>query len=400
MSMKNILYTIFALFTMLFSAAAGFAAPFFTGYAGALASLKPVKDSSKPNLTAQAFFAGQIDLSGVFLLRTELSVQTDNISANGIFHDTPASFRIDEISATARFTSSGMSHFVGLFVGEYESIGSDLFLQRQFGITPIGSRIAETWRGLSGTSIYPFSDIGLSYVMRMHSPKAAGIYVYTNDKEDLMNINMDVRFGAVYRYATFDVAAGMSFPIENKTDAGEKVFLLIRTMDLHTGFSLLLGNTRTTSLFLQGGVKKIRVKPAADEQVLKLEDLYFIIEPRFAAENFHLNFTLFNFPPESVTDELFYVLNPIGCNLAVYVDNLQLGTALLTSGVHATFSAGNTTLSNISHVSPDELSLQLAPFVSARIFGGTCNIAVKLDVFKLASWYDSFKFTAGYKVLL
>ena len=372
---------------------------YFSGYSGAVASINPVKNQKVPALTAQAFFAGQFDISGVFLLRTEISVETDNILDHGIFQDTPAYFSIDELSATTKFKTDSASHMAAVFLGEYESIGSDLFMQRQFGIRPIGSKMTETWLGLNGTTIYPFSGLGLSYMIRFLSPQAFAAYFYVNDKEDAHNLNLDFRYAGVADRAILDIALGMGFPIETKDAAGEDVVLLIRTMDLHAGFSLLLGNRHTNSLFLQCGVKRLRLNPNEEEKVLRLSDLYFLVEPRFATKRLNFHFALFNIP-EDMANELFYVSNPLGCNLAIFSNNIQLGMFNLTFGTHITVSSPDTTLATINNLSIDNMSLQVAPFATTEVFGGTLNMAMKLDVLNIKKWYDSFKFTLGYKVQL
>lgn len=400
MKNTNKTVTIIAICILFFSSAISASAEaFFSGYSGAAITANPTETLQKPQLTGQAFFAGQFDLSGIFVFRTELSVQTDNIFSHGLFQDTPASFSIDEISVTTRFKTRTASHFFAIFLGEYESIGSDLFLQRQFGIRPFGSKIMETWLGLNGTAIYPFSGAGLTYTVRFQYPTALGAYFYVNEKDSLINLNTDIRFAGIFNNAVFDIAIGASFPIETKDSSGKNVFLLIRTMDIHSGFSLLLGNRYSTSLFLQGGIHKLRVNPKQNEHVLKLSDLYFIIEPRFVGKRLQFHFSLFNIP-QDMAEDLFYIQNPMGCNLTVFSDNLQIGMFNTTIGSHFTLSAQDKTLSDINTIRTENLAFQIAPFLSTRIFGGTLNTSIKLDVLDLKEWRDSFKFTLGYKVQL
>lgn len=386
------LFLVFTIFPL-------YADVFFSGYSGVAASVKPIKNQKKPSLTAEAFFAGQFDFSDVFLLRTEISVKTDDILSNGIFKDTPALFSIDELSASTKFNTDKSFQMASIFLGEYESIGSDLFLQRQFGIKPIGSMLSETWLGLNGTTIYPFSGLGLAYTIRYLSPNAIGTYFYANEKEDVLNLNLDFRYAGVADRAILDFAFGAGFPIETKDSKGEDVVLLIRTMDLHTGFSLLLGNRHTTALFLQGGIKRLRLNPNEEEKILRLSDLYFLIEPRFATKKLDFNFTLFNIP-QKMAEDLFYISNPLGCNLAIFSNNVQMGMFNFTLGTHITISSPDTTLNTINTLSTDSLSLQVAPFAQSQVFGGTLNVAMKLDLLHLKEWYESFMFTAGYKVQL
>lgn len=376
-----------------------FASIFFSGYAGTAINTQAVKNKKTPSLTADAFFAGQFDFSGIFLLRSELSVKTDDIFTNGVFKDTPAYFSIDELSLSTRFMTNSSTQIATVFIGEFESIGSDLFLQRQFGISPINSKLTDSIQGLNGTAIYPFSGLGGAYTVKFLSPQALGTYLYANTKEDILNLNLDFRYAGVAKRAVLDFAFGVAFPIETKDSKGEDVVLLIRTMDLHTGFSLLLGNRHSTSLFLQGGVKRIRLNPNEQEKVLRLSDLYFLIEPRFATKKLDFTFTLFNIP-KNMAEDFFYISNPLGCNLGLYFDNIQMGLFNMTLGTNITISSPDTNLTTINSISKDSLSLQVAPFVTSQVFGGTLNLALKLDILNLKEWYESFKFTAGYKAQL
>ncbi|MBQ7882272.1 MAG: hypothetical protein IJ312_06130 [Treponema sp.] len=391
--MKKIIFITFFLFFITFFS---FAATFFNGYTGIATSLQPNENSKIPIMTSQAFFAGQFDISGLFQLRTELSVDTENILEKGFFQRTPAYFSIDEISITTRFNANKSSHFIAAFLGKYESIGSDLFLQRQFGIKPINSLITETWLGLAGSEIYPFSGLGLAYMARFSSPQALAGYFYANKKDDILNLNCDLRFGGVGNIASLDFAAGVSFPVETKDQYGNDVFILIRSVDFHTGFSFLVGNRNTTSLFLQGGLKKLRLNPEADEKRMKLSDIYFIIEPRFIAANIHFYFSLFCIP-EEMCSKLFYIPHQIGCNLSIFNEKLHIGTLPLKLGTHITLSAPDVTLQNINELADNTLSLHIAPFTYINMFGGTLNFALNLDVLNIKEFYKSLKFTIGFK---
>ena len=101
-----------------------------------------------------------------------------------------------------------------------------------------------------------------------------------------------------------------------------------------------------------------------------------------------------------MAEDLFYISNPLGCNLAIFSNTVQMGMFNFTLGTHITISSPDTTLSTINTLSTDSLSLQVAPFAQSQVFGGTLNVAMKLDLLHLKEWYESFMFTAGYKVQL
>ena len=50
---------------------------------------------------------------------------------------------IDEFSIIKRGVLNDSSNYFSVFMGTYDPIGSDIFLQRYFGITPIASKIAD-----------------------------------------------------------------------------------------------------------------------------------------------------------------------------------------------------------------------------------------------------------------
>ncbi|MBO5236471.1 MAG: hypothetical protein J6B32_05110 [Spirochaetaceae bacterium] len=389
--------------TLLFfpSAKMLFAETFFNGYSGAIASIQPTEESLIPDMSMEAFLAGQFDIGGIFQLRTEISIETEDILDYGVFQDTPAIFSIEELSLTTRFRTDSTSHFITLFLGEYESIGSDLFLRRQFGIQSITPKITETWKGISGNAIYPFSGLGGSYVTKFAIPMALGAYIYVNNKDDVMSSSADIRFAGVYRYGAYDFSGGITFPFETQDATGDNVILLIRTVDLHAGFSFIIGKRYTSALFIQAGINRIRMNPneSKDEKVLKLSDLYFFVEPRFVTKKLNFHFSLFNIPVD-MAEDLFFISNPLGCNLTVFADNISLGKLNLCIGSHITVSSPDVTLEKINTLSKDNLALQLAPFISSNVFGGTLNIAAKIDILNISNWKESFMFNAGYKVML
>lgn len=405
---KRILF----IFSILIAICAQLSAASFSGFMGGGATVTPKDGSTMPNLNAEAFFAGQYSFADILLLRTELSVNTlDNILKEGVFQKTPAEFSIDELSLTLQSTLKELTMRTAFFAGEYESIGSDVFLQRQFGIPAIGSKMTETWQGLSGSTIYPFSGVGLSYVIRFKKPMALGIYAYgdqiasslttatdTNEEEKISAFNADIRFAGAWDNVTLDSAFGVHLPIETKLDDGTKVLGLMRYVNLRCGFTLLLGNSYSSSVFMQAGLSQITLNPTEDEKVIELSNVYILCEPRFITKHTNINFTLFNIP-KSMQEKLFYVTNPIGCNICISSNQVYIGGHNFTVGGHLTLGA-NFASNDSMEINSDSLSLQLAPFITTNIFGGKLNAAIRLDFLKLPTINDNLSFTVGYRVQL
>ncbi len=411
--------------------------------AGAGLSFQPIPNTILPELYTDAFFAGQFDISQNIILRADVSVYTDNILGDNILKNTPAYFSLDEVSITYSGFLGTLSHYLSAFVGESDPIGSDLFVRRHFGIPAFGSKIAETQRSITGTKIYPMSGIGASYILRLPFNMASGVYLYYNKTSLLQNVpvvpddtapaedpaetdaaedeveapvtpaepivsqmidneslNVDLRFAGAWPAVTLDFTAGFTLPFEKTDSDDQKVILLIRRADLHTGLSMLIGSSYTSSLLFQAGLIKLIFNPNEEEneKVLAFKDVYILIEPRFVAKNVGFAFSLYNIPPE-VSERLFYISNPLGVNVSIYTSNIQILGKPSQFGAHITLSVPESTI----QITPDMLKLQVAPFGTMNVGGGKMDAAIMCNVLGISS-FDTFisntRFSIGYKVQL
>lgn len=425
----------FLLFAMIIFVSPLFALmPFFTGYAGFLTDVGNDADSDSdvffdPEITADAYFRGQLDFGGNLLLRGEFFIEADDLVDQNLFEDPVAEnafFQIEEISATYRLASGNSSHYFSAFLGNFEPIGSDMFLQKQFGISPIGSYLTESWHGMSGASVYPFYGLGLSYVLHPKLPWALGFFFYANketvssDTEEAVvtNIlNSDVRFASVLSWLTADLSAGFSFPLENADDSGDQVILIVRKVQLHAGLDLLLGNKNIFSFFLQGGFNKFTLNPSSSssssDNKLSFSDLYFIIEPRLTLRQCNINLSVFNIPSESADDMLYLkpildsdstISNLLGANLCIVTDHLYLGNINFTFGIHTSFVFTDSVLAD-AIASPANImnwtkKLYVTPFAAMPVFGGEVKAEVSasvLDMMDLQSIKNALKASVGFR---
>ena len=384
---------------LLFSSPIVFSQTHFSGFAGVAGNIGTEKDSGKVQLTTDTFFAGQLDLFGKVQMRAGATVHTANLISQDVFQSIPASFTLDEFSLTLRLPCCHATRYLALFAGEYESIGSDLFLQRHFGILPIASRITETWLGLTDTVIYPFSGFGAAYVFKLRTPQAFGAYIYMNDRDDQSRINTDLRFGGVFPVITVDFSFGFGFPILIGDSGEETAVSLNQQIEFHAGTTLVVGNTHTANLFLQVGVNKVLLTTAEGEKPLQLSDLYFLIEPRFKADFMNFHFTLFNLPSR-VMQDLFFVSNPLGCDLAIFAESIHAGVFNFTLGAHFTVSAYDTTLDNFSDFTTSDLSFRFSPFAETPLFKGTLMSRFTIDFMRFEEMHKTIQFSLGYKVQL
>ena len=81
-----------------------FAATSFSGYAGGKLNYtaNPEAEEYDPDLKLQAFFAGQFNFTQNLWSHLEFSINTNDLLAQSIFHETESLFQIDEISLIAR----------------------------------------------------------------------------------------------------------------------------------------------------------------------------------------------------------------------------------------------------------------------------------------------------------
>lgn len=414
---------------------AGFVFPcgaetFFSGYAGAKSDIysnpAATDDDFDTQLQVQAYFAGQLNMTRSFLVRGEFSVQTEDIFSSGVFNDTEAVFCINEVSATYIKPFLGNTQYISAFFGTFEPIGSDVFLQRQFGMQPITSLLTESWLGLRGSYIYPFYGAGASYVIHFdRQPIASGFYLYKNHADNDENddqINLDWRFATSKSWLTFDFATGIGMPL-SRTYNNDDVILLINTVYLHTGLELLLGNRYRQSLFLQAGFEQVPLKSSDDKNELKDSEVYLLFEPRFTAKDCKIHLTFFNFPESLVeagshenvdTRKLIFIEDSLGLNLAIFTDNLYVKNKNISFGLHTTLSLPDRYLFDLNIKSLDELksllgtdtddagddfNVKISPFLSLPVMTGTLHMMFQANItdIKDDGWQKAVKLNIGYK---
>ena len=317
------------LFCLLFFIYTAFTYPYFTGTIGIGGKIQPEPEKF-PQVLMDSYFAGQFDLSKNLFLRTSFSMYTtESIFKDITFKNTESIFSLDEISLTYLGSFGQISHLLGIHLGEYEPVGSDVFLQRQFGIPSFASRLTESICGISRAKIYDMSGIGGSYVVKLPKNIAVGTSIYYNKTENFEtpeeddiseSFNTDFRFASAGRIGAIDLTFGLTMPMKREIvhDNGDtqKVILLIERADMHAGLTAFLGSSNSSSLLFQAGFTKLIIDPSEenDEKVLSLNDVYILVEPRFVSKSMCISLSLFNMPKET-RENLFYVENPVGISL-------------------------------------------------------------------------------------
>ncbi|MBO4403806.1 MAG: hypothetical protein J5780_00525 [Treponema sp.] len=418
--MKKIIFIL--AFFLAGTAAFSFDMPFFSGYAGFLGDIAHDKDRKDfdAEFRMESFFSGQLDFSGNLLLRAEFYMATQDLVDSNLFEESEsenAFFNLGEVSATFKLSTYRSSHYFTLFMGSFEPIGSDIFLQRQFGIQPIGARFTESWHSLSGASVYPFYGTGISYVYHPENSGAAAIYAYMNKQtfaeETRKVLNADIRVARLFPNLTLDLSAGVGFPLENTDANGNDVVLLIQEVQLHAGFNILLGNRYTSSLFAQGGFTDFVLASSSEnsKKTISFSDLYFYLEPRFHLRKAQIHLALFNLPRDSADDMLYLkeiinsdstINNLLGVNLCTVTDNLYIGNTNFTFGIHSSYMVTNADLEEFKKdfkaIKNWDMKLYITPFLSVPVLGGTMNGSFTVNVFNLKNdIHSSLMGTVGFK---
>lgn len=394
---------IFLAAVILSFAASLFAEPAFSGYSGGklnYASNPESTESYDPDLTLQAFFQGQFNFSQNLWGRLEFSIDTGDFLSKELFHETDASFKIDELSLTLKSRSDSDANYFSIFMGTYDPIGSDVFLQRYFGIQPIASKITESWLGLAGSILYPHFGIGIADVKRLlNAPITLGGYAYFNHEDNLYYVfNTDFRFACVYRYFTFDLAGGIGIPLSNNNQ-GQEVIAAIEKVYWHAGTTILFGNNYTQSLFIQAGLFNVPFTKRNGTEVSP-DDIYLLFEPRFLLDSAHVNLTVFSLPQDTV-EQLIFVDDSLGVNLNIFGDTFSVGANRFTLGTNFSLSfTGKTFLDVIKPMEliKSEYNITMTPYVSTNFLSGELHtqVSVKFMKFGTARWYDAFTADIGY----
>lgn len=363
------------------------ASSFFSGYAGGKLNFNANPDSEEydPDLKLQAFFAGQFNFNENVWSHLEFSVDTGDFLNESFFHSTESLFEIDELSLIIRSPLNESTNYLSFFMGTYDPIGSDIFLQRYFNMKPIASKITEGYLGLAGSILYPQFGIGIADNIRFYnSPTSLGTYIYVNHEDaKFFVLNFDLRAACALRYFTADFACGIGLPLSN-TYQGDDVIVAVEKVYWHAGTTILLGNSYTTSLFIQAGIYNAAFNAGSSNTIVSPSDIYLMFEPRFLAETTHLNMSIFSLPPKTV-EKLLFVDDTLGVDLNLYTDNMMIGNNLFTLGSHISFSIIDKTFldfKDIQTLLDNGYNINIAPYISTQFLSGELHMQANFRVMK------------------
>ena len=356
-----------------------FAATSFSGYAGGKLNYaaNPEAEEFDPDLKLQAFFAGQFNFSQNLWSHLEFSINTGDLLAQSIFHETDSKFQIDELSLILRGNMYSCANYFSTFMGTYDPIGSDVFLQRYFNIKPISSKITESYLGLAGSILYPHFGIGISDVLKLYNqPLAFGGYLYVNHEDDDFYVfNADLRAASVLRYLTIDLAGGIGVPLADKYK-GEDVIIAVEKIYWHAGTTILIGNNFTNSLFIQAGIYNASFTKKENSSIVSPKDLYLLAEPRFLFGNAHLNISVFSLP-EATVKKMLFIDDTLGVDLNAYGEASTTGSNQLTYGSHLCVSFVDKNfydLKEIKEITNKGYNINITPYITTTFLSGELHL--------------------------
>ena len=379
------------------------AASFFSGYAGGKLNLGSASESEdySSSMKLQAFFQGQFNISRNIWGHLEFSLDTDNLFSESLFYKTNALFQLDELSLTSRQTLETITNYFSIYMGNYDSIGSDIFLRRQFGISPVGSKLSESWLGTAGSLLYPHFGMGIADVIKFPEPLCAGAYLYFNNEDaDCYVFNADARAAGVFRFFTFDVAGGIGVPLS--TTKYSDVFVTVDKIYWHAGTTLLFGNNYTSAFFLQTGVYNAAFQANDEGMIFGSNGLYLLMEPRINGKKIKMHITFYSLPQKAV-DELLFIHDTLGLNINIFSDNLSSESNSFNLGLHTSISFPGKSIMDMRDMGAymgKNTNIFVTPYITANLFGGELNSMLSLNlmpIFKGENLLKAMEINIGYK---
>ena len=392
--------------TLILSNSYLFAETFFSGFAGAKANINlgTSPETVDPKLELESYFAGQFNISSNIIGHAEFSLKTFDLIENSIFKATDSQFQIDELSLIFRSRGLNSTNYFSVFMGTYEPIGSDIFLRRQFGIQPIMSKITESWLGIAGSVIYPLFGMGIADVVHFSTqPLAFGIYTYINQEldNDIYIFNTDLRFAGVYRFFTFDLSAGIGTPLQKNSNS--ESLLVIKKIYWRAGFNMLVGNSHTTSLFMQAGISDIPFSKSETTFSFDPNTTYILVEPRFRTRSCQLNMTVFSLPQKTVNDFIF-INDTLGVNFNLFTDDLYFNNRMFLFGINSALSFPEKTFMDLAEPMKllENYNITVAPYVETKFYNGEIHTMLQVKVSDIikSNWISAFKLNIGFKTQL
>lgn len=392
--------------SLLIAGGISFADVNFSGMAGGTAGIKgTISENPGFEVPFNGFIAAQLNLGSWGIFRANLGLASKNLAGGNLFTGQDATLTMNELSLVITTSSGKIKNYFGFYFGTYEATGCDEYLQRQFGVEPYTSLATKNATTLStGIPLYDNYGAGFSYTMNFaDAPGTFGASIYFNETESkLSKLNIDLRTAWVTKLMTLDFSAGIGAPLQN-TASGNNVFLLIDTIYLHGGLSLLIGNRYTHSFLLQAGVQNVELaKGSINYSFSGADDLSLLAEARVYSKVLKTRITAYNLP-KSTLKNMLYLNDSLGVVVSLYSDTIPVKNNNMTAGAHIIGTLPQSDFTTVIDGSAftsgtPVVNAYITPFVDLPLGGGNLEIMAQIgghDI--LNNLQFSYQAKAGYK---
>lgn len=378
----------------------------FSGMAGGSTGIAgTIEQTPEFNIPFNGFAAVQLNFGSWGIFRANLGLASKSLASGNLFTGQDATLKMNEVSFVITKSENSIKNYFGFYLGTYEVVGQDEFLQRQFGIEPFTSMVTRNATTLStGFPLYNNYGAGFSYVMNFaNTPGVLGFNLYFNETAaHIWQANLDVRTSWTTKFLTIDFAAGLAAPLTNQ-NGGTTALVVIDRLYLHGGLSLLLGNLYTNSLFLQAGIQNVEITGGSPSiSFTGLDDLSLLVEPRINTKNLKARVTLYSLPQETIK-EMFYLEDTLGAVFSIYSDTIPVKNNNMTFGAHIIGSLPQQSLTDVisgaAFVTVPQINVYITPFISLPVADGEMEIMAQiggLDI--INNLHFKYQAKVGYRV--
>lgn len=386
----------YIIFAVIFGTLAqGFALDIFSHTVnGAAVDLFPGNKIENTALTFRGFYGGQIQIGNRFLLNGTVSAKAGNLFSGISLRDIASSVNVDEVSLMYRFKIENSSAQWALFAGEYEPVGTDMFITRYFGTETFSSYLLEKQIGFEAPAIYPLNGAGTSFMIKYSVPVANAAYLYYNEKYGKQYLNGDFRLAGVSDIIIADFLFGFALPFEKKDANGNDVVMVVKRVDFQTGLTLLIAGNPFVNFYMQAGISRIQAKPDSGEQIVSLNDLYFLLEPRFAAGKTLFSFSFF-YLPENTFKNIPHIDQSWGAAFTIKSVPIELPAA---QGVFGGIVCASTANPLTKTIDINSISIKAVPFADISIRNGTLKILLPIQPLKYNTPNEAVSLSLSYTI--
>lgn len=350
-------------------------------------------------LGTSAFFSSSVNLTENFMLRAEMSFELYNIATKDIFTGQGALFWLDDVSFIYKKRFTNCTNYLSLFIGLNEPIGSDTFLERQFGVSDISSKITDGWLGMRDSAIFSPYGFGVSDTIRFGEKPMAINFNLMFTREEANNIfamNANLRYAMAYRFFTLDASVGVGLPIQADEIMNIKPFDRIY---IHSAVTMLIGNDYTPSLLIQSGITNYSAifAPDAPKNDFMSDSFYLILEPRVRIGKGNLRLSMFSLPTNNninfytniMTEKANYgvfVRDSFGFNFHFSHDSAYIAGKRFTFGGNLTVSFPDKNFIDIckNGIKLDNgITCTLSPYMETELLGGEFRVMLQVEPMKI-----------------